>query len=239
MSRLLTSEEARHFKDTIAAYAPNDAALDLFRDSKFAVIAGPAGAGKDTLRNNLAQQFPEAYLPILSTTTRPSREGEIDGQTYHFRTIPAFNKLLMNREFLQVALVHNQQLAGLHISEIHKLNPRQHGLSILIVQTENELRVRKPDLKTIFIIPPNHRTLIKRINAERMLDESEIARRLRAAKTEIAWALESPRYYCLISNTVQHITSLAYAYLQEDAWDQNEDSRARRAMCEILNLLDD
>lgn len=237
MSRLLTAEEAQRFKTAIQAYEPNNEALDMFRSSNFAVIAGPAGAGKDTLRNSLLQRSPEAYLPILSTTTRPPRGGEIDGQAYHFSTIPAFNELLMKREFLQVALVHNQQLSGLHSNEIKKLNPRQYGLSILIVETENELRAYKPDLKTLFVIPPNYQVLLERINAERTLDKAEIARRLQAAKAEISYALDSPQYYCLVSDTIDAVTDKAHAYLQTGQRNQNEDSLARHIMRKILKSL--
>lgn len=230
MSRLLTDQEAQHFKEIIGSYRPNNEVLEKFKASNFAVIAGPAGAGKDTLRNSLIAEYSSLYVPVLSTTTRPQRRGEEDGKTYHFRTIEQVEEGFRRREFFQAALVHNQQISTLHISEIDKLNPSQYGLSILIVQTEKELREYHPKIKTIFIIPPDEKTLMERINSERKLDEAEIKRRLQAAKTEIAIALESSRYYCLISETVERITTAAHAYLQENIRNPEEDARARKVM---------
>ncbi len=237
MSRLLTPDEAQYFKKILAEYKPDDAVLEQFKSSNFAVIAGPAGAGKDTLRNSLIAGYPEIYLPILSTTTRPPRDGEVDGQTYHFRTIEEVEQGLNRREFLQAALVHNQQVSCLHIDEVNKLNLQQCGLSILIAKTEADMRAYHPRLKTIFVIPPDKKTLLERINTQRMLDDAEIKRRLDAAKTELMQALESPHYYCLVSDTVEHITKVAHTYLKEDTRNEDEDSRARAIIREIVKSL--
>lgn len=45
------------------------------------IIIGRTGAGKSTL----VKKFIElGYIPILEYYTRPPREGEVDGETYHF-----------------------------------------------------------------------------------------------------------------------------------------------------------
>jgi guanylate kinase len=237
MSILLTTEEAARFKKIIDDYEPNNKVLEQFKTSNFAVIAGPAGAGKDTLRNSLTALYPNLYVPILSTTTRPKRSGEINGLHYHFTTTERMLEGYTRREFFQTALVLNQQLSGLHVSEIEKLTPHQYGLSILVVQTEKELRTIKPDIKTIFIIPPDLETLLQRINMARKLDKKEINRRLQAAKIEISVAYDSSHYYCLISDTVKHITAKAHDYMQKEIFSVEEDKRARRVMSEILKSM--
>lgn len=237
MSQLLTPEQAAELQPIIAAYTPSQDVVTKFQNSNFAVIAGPAGAGKDTLRNSLIAKYPEDYQPILSTTTRPMRLGEVDGETYHFATLAEVNDIVTNQQCLQVALIHRQQLSVLSIAEVEKLNTDQYGLSILIVQTEQELREHKPDVKTIFVIPPSYDVLLDRINAERKLEESEVERRLTAAKTEIQIALDSLHYYCLRSDTVEYVTDLAHAYLQSDVLDEQEDAHAREVMAAILKAM--
>lgn len=237
MSRLLTSEEAKDFADIIKAYKPSDELLERFQASNFVVIAGSAGAGKDTLRNSLVASFPEVYIPILSTTTRPPRPGEIDGQVYHFDTTTVIHELLTKREVLQVALVHNQQLSVLRSKEIYKLTPDQYGLSILIVQTEMELRAYNQSMKTIFVTAPDYQTLLARLKAERTLGGAEIKRRLEAAKSEVKQALGSAHYYCLVSDTVKSISSEAHNYIKTGVRNESEDARARLAMKEILSSL--
>lgn len=238
MGRLLNAKEADQFRQMVADYQTDGAVLRKFQDSNFVVIAGPAGAGKDTLRNSLISMYPELYLPILSTTSRPPRPGETDGQTYHFRSVEQIKQGFKCREYFQTALVHDQQVSCMHIDEVNKLNSKQYGLSILITSTEAELRAHHSGIKTIFVTPPDRRTLLDRINAQRMLDNSEIERRLQAARVELTFALESPRYYCLVSDTVSHIRNSAHNYLHKGVFDPLEDIRGREAICQILKSID-
>lgn len=49
---------------------------------KLITITGPSGAGKDTVARMLSEMG--GYQVICSYTTRPKREGEIDGMEHHF-----------------------------------------------------------------------------------------------------------------------------------------------------------
>lgn len=54
--------------------------------SKLFCIMGKSGSGKDTIYRKLLQ-LPQLELKtIVLYTTRPIREGEVDGETYHFIT---------------------------------------------------------------------------------------------------------------------------------------------------------
>jgi guanylate kinase len=237
MSRLLTENEATQFATLLQNYKPNNEVLDQFRSSKFGVIAGPAGAGKDTLRDGLVQRYPDKYLPILSTTTRPPRDGEVDGHTYHFREVEQVKESLEKHEFFQAALVHRQQISCLHVEEIRKLQDGQWGLSILIPPTEKELSEIKPDILTIFLIPPTVDILKQRMQAERMLNDEELRRRTEAAKREIEAALATDKYYCLLNDSIQVMIEKAHNFLQTRQSDPVEDKRARQALNEIADAL--
>lgn len=237
MSRLLTAEEASRFKDLVGFYAPHPDVLKAFQESNFAVIAGPAGAGKDTLRDALLKNYPDKYVPILSTTSRPPRNGEVDGETYHFREIEQIEQGIINQEFFQIALVHNQQVSCLHVDEVNKLASGQCGLSILVVDTEKEVREIKPNLKTIFLVPPSSEEFQRRLHEGRELKDDEIERRTAAAKQELQVALDNENYYCLLSETVPAVTNLAHAFLQAGAQNQSEDERARGVIKELLDVL--
>ncbi len=221
----------------IASYQPKQEVLQEFVDSKFAIIAGPSGAGKDTLRNELIAAHPNAYQPVLSTTTRPPRQGERSAVDYHFRTLDYVENGLKSKEFLQAAVVHDQQISCLDIEEIRKLQPRQIGLSILIVQTEYELVRLKPNLKTIFIIPPNIETLRERLLQGRPLSKAETQRRMKAGVKELQIALETNRYYCLVSEDLSLLVKNAHSYLHTDTRILEEDRRARKVIKNILNML--
>ena len=55
---------------------------------KFKVLAimGKAGSGKDTIAKELLNLRPEKFNRVVSATTRPPREGEVNGVDYHFLT---------------------------------------------------------------------------------------------------------------------------------------------------------
>ncbi len=237
MSRLLTSEEVPYFRKLIDHYQLHESVLEQFRKNNYTVIAGPAGAGKDTLRDNLIQKFPEKYLPVLSTVTRPPRTGEIDGVTYHFREIEEVKQGLLEHKYFQTELVHSQQIACLEIYEITKLAQDQWGLSIMVVESEKKLRQIKSDIKTIFLIPPDTKTLIARLKGERTLKSEEIKRRLSAAKHEIAYAETNQDYYCLISDTVEHVVDRAHSFLQNNERNESDDKKARQTMKKIVEEL--
>jgi len=59
--------------------------------SRRIVICGKAASGKDFLRNAFAKQ---GYSVDISVTTRPRREGEVDGETYHYLDKIAFQTLV-------------------------------------------------------------------------------------------------------------------------------------------------
>ncbi len=233
---LLDSKQIEEFEKLIENYQPNKEALEIFLKSNFIVIAGPAGAGKDTLRNTLIKNYPKRYLPILSSTTRPIRETEKNGVDYHFISVQEMKRELEKQEFLQVALVHNQQVSAMHVNEIKKLSAGQVGLSILIVQTEKELRELKPNIQTIFLVPPSLEELISRLQANRKLDESEVKRRLFAAKKELEIALQEDTYYCLETKTKEDTLQKAQEYLQgKDS--KGIDESARTKMRELIDAL--
>lgn len=235
MSKLLNESQVIEINRTIDSYQPNPDVLEQFRASSFAVIAGPTAAGKDTLRDALCAD--EGYVRVLSTTTRPRREDETEGKTYHFVSYDEIKKQLQAGHHFQVALVHKQQVSGMHINEIKKIGQNEMGLSILIVQVERQLHRLKPGIRTIFLIPPSFEELANRLKRERITESAEINRRLTAAKKEIKIALNTPRYQCIISDEQMNVRRVARMFLQTGKMNTHEDNRARKAMDSILEQL--
>ena len=46
-------------------------------------VMGKSASGKDSIYHEVMKQEPE-LLPIVPYTTRPIRQGEIEGREYHF-----------------------------------------------------------------------------------------------------------------------------------------------------------
>lgn len=55
-------------------------------------VMGPSGSGKDTVVNYIVKLSKQVYAKLVQFTTRPKREGEIDGVTYNFISMDDFLK---------------------------------------------------------------------------------------------------------------------------------------------------
>lgn len=230
--RLLKPDEIDGYKSQIAVYHPSGEVVLDFARSNFAVIAGPTGAGKDTIRDELLKE--PGFAKVLSTTSRPPRPGESENSAYHFRDLKFFDEGMEERRFLQVALVHNQQLSCLDFSDISALPKDQIGLSIIIVQTEKDLRRLNPDLRTVFVVPPSLNVLIERMNSGRKIDNDEMSRRLSAGREELLIALSQPYYFCVVNDDLTKTVQSVRNYLIDNNFDTNENERARQAIKNIL-----
>jgi guanylate kinase len=70
------------------------------------VVAGPSGVGKGTLINMLMKDMEGKFGFSVSHATRKPRPGEVDGESYHFVTVPAMEAAIKNGEFIEYAPVH-------------------------------------------------------------------------------------------------------------------------------------
>ncbi len=71
------------------------------------ILSGVAGAGKDTIKKELIKRM-ENVESLPSFTSRPIREGDIEGQTYNFVSKEEFEKMIENQEFYEYDIHHNQ-----------------------------------------------------------------------------------------------------------------------------------
>lgn len=71
------------------------------------ILSGVAGAGKDTIKKELIKRM-ENVESLPSFTSRPIREGDVEGGTYHFVSREEFEKMIENEEFYEYDIHHNQ-----------------------------------------------------------------------------------------------------------------------------------
>lgn len=71
------------------------------------ILSGVAGAGKDTIKKELIKRM-ENVESLPSFTSRPIREGDIEGETYNFVSKEEFEKMIGNGEFYEYDVHHNQ-----------------------------------------------------------------------------------------------------------------------------------
>lgn len=149
------------------------------------VLSGPSGAGKSSLINKISNDIGSIYFSI-STTTRPKREGEIEGVHYHFVTQEEFNREIEEEMFLEYALVHGNYY-GTSLSPVKKaLKEGKLVIFDIDVQGHDAVQNRLADITTsVFITTPTLEVLKKRLLNRSTDSEEIIAKRLDMATREV------------------------------------------------------
>ncbi len=153
--------------------------------TKICIISGLSGAGKDTVITELKKQYPLSW--VITTTTRPMRPGESEGNPYHFVSVAEFERMIMNDELIEHAKVYDYYY-GPQKKDVAAALAADAPAVIMKVdyQGAESIKALYPEAIVIFIVPPSMEILKQRL-ITRGQDSSEvIERRLAEADTEMA-----------------------------------------------------
>lgn len=153
--------------------------------AKLFVIAAPSGAGKTTLVHAVVAKHPELRFSI-SYTTRPQRRNEADGVDYMFVDASEFAALRDAGELLEYAEVFDNQYGTSRAQVEEHLRQGHHVVLEIDWQGARQVRESMPECITIFILPPSHEELVRRLRDRRTDSDEVIARRLRDAVSDMS-----------------------------------------------------
>ncbi|WP_297811615.1 guanylate kinase [uncultured Helicobacter sp.] len=149
------------------------------------ILSGPSGAGKSSLYKILAQEFPNHYFSI-SSTTRKKREGETEGVHYHFISKEAFESGIQKGEFLEWAKVHQNYYGTSKEQVLQALEEDKLVIFDIDVQGQANLKRNFPYHTTsIFITTPNKSILKERLSGRGSDTQEVIQERLNNALEEV------------------------------------------------------
>lgn len=152
---------------------------------KYKVLAlfGKSGAGKDTILNWLVSNYPTKLNKIVSYTTRPKRDYEVEGEAYHYINIKEFTDRLLSFDFIEAAVFNNwgygtsiQSLKSDKIN-IGVFNPE--GIRTLI----SDPRI---DILPIYINCKDKTRLLRILSREEEVDCNELCRRFFADEKDFS-----------------------------------------------------
>jgi guanylate kinase len=149
------------------------------------VISAPSGAGKTSLVKALLERLPSLRVST-SHTTRPPRPNELNGREYYFVDNAEFDRLVAGAAFLEHARVFDNQYGTSRAQLEEKLAAGQDVILEIDWQGARQVRAALPGCCSIFILPPSHEALRKRLNDRRTDSAAVIERRLADAVADMS-----------------------------------------------------
>jgi len=167
------------------------------------IVSAPSGSGKSTLVNKLVAVVPDLDFSI-SYTTRAPRGLEQNGKQYHFISRVEFEQMIAADEFLEYARVFSRDGDYYGTAKVFLREAEQNNHDLLLdidVQGAKQIKQKLPSAVSIFVLPPNRKTLELRLRSRGEDSDTVIQRRLDAATREIE---NYDRYdYILINDRIE------------------------------------
>lgn len=158
-------------------------------EGKLIVISGASGVGKGTVLKRMMKKRSDFAFSV-SATTRPPRDGEVDGEHYYFVTRERFEELIRQGAFLEYD-EHDGNYYGTLWAQTREKS-KEHNV-LLDIEPNGARRVKElaPGAKLIFIMPPSMEELERRLRGRNDTSEEQIVLRLERAK----WEMEQRVWY--------------------------------------------
>ena len=192
------------------------------------IISGPSGSGKDTVLGEVLKTYPDLKFSI-SSITRPMRDGEKEGEKYHFISREEFEDMIKNDRLLE----HNVFVGnyyGTPREPVEKCIEAGEDIFVEIdVNGAAQIREKAKDALSIFIMPPSMSVLRARLTGRGTETPELIEKRLEAAAKEIARADEYD--YIVINNVLEDAVADVNAIIRSDrAREERNEGIAQRVL---------
>ncbi len=155
----------------------------MAHEGKLFVISGPTAVGKGTLVKALIDSDPDLRLSI-SATTREMREGEVEGESYFFKSEEEFQSMIAEDAFLEYASVHGMHYGTPRAYVDRMLATGSHVILEIDPQGALQVRKKKKDAILIFVAPPSLEALFERLKKRGTETEAQIEKRMQSAVKE-------------------------------------------------------
>ena len=155
------------------------------------IISGPSGVGKDTIIDALRRREREAGREgdrhyVVTCTTRPPRNGEVDGVDYYFIDRDEFLRIRAQRGFLEANEVHGNWYGSPRDQVRNALVAGRDVILKIDVQGAQVVKEQVSEALLIFVVPPSLGELFERLRARATETAEQLEVRQRDAAVELA-----------------------------------------------------
>jgi guanylate kinase len=148
-------------------------------------LVGKSAAGKDSIAYLLSRQ--PGWHSVVSCTTRPKRDYEIDGKHYYFLTNEEFAQKVVNGDMLEVTYFNDWHYGTMKSDLIDGINvgvwnPEGYDCLRETVKFDKDVK-----LMAYYIQCDDKTRLLRSLNREKHPDVHEIVRRFQADEEDFEW----------------------------------------------------
>ncbi len=151
------------------------------------IVSGPSGVGKDTVIQALCRVpiEPARYF-VVTCTTRPRREYEVDGKHYHFLDEAEFERRRLAGGFLEANQVHGHWYGTPRDQVREALSSGRDAILKIDVQGAAVVKQKVPEALLVFLVPPSLEDLFARLQSRATETADQLDVRHRNAALELA-----------------------------------------------------
>lgn len=182
------------------------------------ILTAPSGAGKTTIAHALIRAVPALGFTI-SATTRPPREGEVDGKDYYFLSVGDFEQKISAGAFIEYEMVYEGKYYGTLYSELERIwQQGKTPLRVVDVVGAVDLKKQFSDRAlAVFIAPPSTEALHERLQRRGTENSEALEERLKRANMEMECASQFDRIIVndVLERAVQQVEKEVRNFLQQ------------------------
>ena len=141
------------------------------KNGNLIVISAPSGTGKTTIVKQLMLKNKNIRASV-SYTTRNMRPNETNGLDYIFVTLQIFESMIIQNMFLEFADVFGHYYGTPTKETLEALNAGRTMILEIDWQGAEQIRIKRPESMSIFLLPPSKEELKKRLT-NRATDSSD------------------------------------------------------------------
>jgi len=168
---------------------------------KIVALFGESSAGKDTLINSLmSRDKQERFHRIVSCTTRPPRDYEVNGKDYYFLSSKQFLIRVLDGRMLEAT----QFKDWYYGTSLDTLEPDKINIGIFNIQAIANLIINEENLEIypVYVKTDPKTRLLRSLKREENPDCTEICRRFLADEIDFSWIHDKESLPLFTFNTI-------------------------------------